>query len=407
MPIDPYILATSVAAPASARGHAWLHQHLQQLAMRSAELTYCVVGAGHGGLAMAGHLAILGQRVHLYNRTDEQLNGVRWHGGIKVAGEVNGFGPIPVATADLGAALAQAAVIMVVTPAVAHAGLARAMAPHLTDGQIVVLNPGRTGGALEFRKVLDDLGVSAAVFIAETQTFLYASRATSRFEAFIYRIKNRVPFATLPAYWIPDVLAVINRPFPQFVAGNNVLCTSLDNIGAVFHPALTLLSAGWIEATQGNFDYYLQGITPSVARVLEAIDRERMAVAAGLGTATVSAREWLYVTYDSPGKDLHEAIHRTESYRGIKAPASIIHRYVFEDIPMSLVPLASLGAMLKIPTPTIDLTIRLASLMHNRDYQTEGRTVEKLGLAGLSVKEIRQRVAGIDTPAYREVNHVE
>ncbi|MDI6808569.1 MAG: NAD/NADP octopine/nopaline dehydrogenase family protein [Candidatus Eisenbacteria bacterium] len=373
-----------------------LHALLRKTRDKELELKYCVVGAGHGGMAMAAHLAIMGYSVNLYNRTSEHLNGVRWHGGIALGGEASGFGRINLATADIAEAISGVDVIMVVTPTTAHRPLAKKMAPHLIDGQIIVLNPGRTGGALEFRKVLDDNKATASVFLAETQTFIYASRALSRSEAFIYRIKNKVPLATLPAYWIPDVLAVINQAFPQFVAGNNVLCTSMENIGAIFHPALTLVNAGWIEATQGNFDYYTQGITPSVAKLLEKIDQERTAVASSLGIGTVSAREWLYLSYDSSGRDLFEAIQNTKSYRGIKAPQNIFHRYVFEDVPMSLVPLASIGAMFGVHTPTIHMIIELASIMHGRDYWSEGRTVEKLGLAGRSVQEIRQMVVGVE-----------
>lgn len=369
---------------------------LQQVQAKGRNMVYCVIGAGHGGLAMAGHLGLMGYPVNLFNRTDENLAGVRWHGGVKVDGQVQGFGPVRKATSDLAEAIADAEIIMVVTPSTAHRSLAAAMGPHLRDHQIVVLNPGRTGGALEFRKVLNDAQVTARILLAETQTFIYASRALSRYEGYIYRIKNSVPLATLPAYWIPDVLAIVNAAFPQFTAGNNVLSTSLENIGAIFHPALTILNAGWIEETHGNFDYYLQGITPSIAELLERIDKERVAVATALGIHSVSAREWLYLSYDSPGRNLYEAIHNTESYRGIKAPQNIFHRYIFEDVPMSLVPLASIGSMLGVPTPIIDIIIRLGSIMHNKDYWQEGRKVETLGLAGLSVKQIRQLVVGLE-----------
>jgi opine dehydrogenase len=367
---------------------------LGQVRAKGTGASYCVVGAGHGGLAMAGHLGILGYPVSLYNRTDEKLDGVRWHGGIKVGGAVTGFGPVRSATSDMRVAVEGADVVMVVTPSTAHRGLAAIMAPLLKDGQLVVLNPGRTGGALEFRKVFLDAGMDADVIVAETQTFLYASRALSRWEAHIFRIKNSVPFATLPSFWIPEALGILNGPFPQFVAGSNVLATSLENIGAVFHPALTIMNASWIEATHGDFDYYLQGITPSVAKLLERIDSERLAVASAVGVRSVSAREWLYLSYDSPGKDLFEAIKNTGSYRGIKAPPSIDHRYISEDVPMSLVPLSSLGSALGVPTPAIDMIIRLGSILHSTDYRAVGRTVESLGLAGLSVKQIRQMVAG-------------
>jgi opine dehydrogenase len=372
----------------------WMRGRLRRAREKGTGAAYCVIGAGHGGLAMAGHLAILGHPVKLYNRTDEKLNGVRWHGGVKVGGALSGFGSIRVATSDIAEAVEGADVVMVVTPSTAHRDLAAAMAPCLEAGQLVVLNPGRTGGALEVRKVFLDAGLKVPVIIAETQTFLYASRAVSRWEAHVFRVKNAVSFATLPAFWIPDALGVLNGPFPQFVAGSNVLATSLENIGAVFHPALTIMNAGWIEATHGDFDYYLQGITPSVARLLERIDAERLAVAAAVGERSVSAREWLYLSYDSPGADLYQAIRNTASYRGIKAPPGIAHRYITEDVPMSLVPLSSLGSLLGVSTPAIDMVIQLGSLLHDTDYRAAGRTVESLGLAGLSVRQIRQLVAG-------------
>jgi opine dehydrogenase len=353
---------------------------------------YCVIGAGNGGLSMAGHLGIMGFEVRLYNRTDSKLSAVRWHGGIDVEGAVEGFGPISLATSDIEEAISGADVVMVVTPSTAHSGLAQLMANRLADGQVVVLNPGRTGGALEFRKTLIDSGLKTRPIIAEAQTFIYASRALSRQRGHIFRVKNGVPIATLPSYWTPTVLGILDQAFPQFIAGSNVLATSMENIGAIFHPALTILNAGWIEATGGDFDYYIQGITPSVAIILQRLDEERLAVARALGVRSVSAREWLYLSYDSSGADLHEAIHNTASYVGIKAPPSIDHRYISEDVPMSLVPIASIGSMLGVPTPTIDMIIELGSLLHGHDYRSEGRTVERLGIAGLSVKEIHSLV---------------
>jgi opine dehydrogenase len=353
---------------------------------------YCVVGAGNGGLSMAGHLGIMGFETRLYNRTDSKLASVRWHGGVEVEGAIEGFGPVSLATSDIAEAITGADVVMVATPSTAHRSLARLMSSYLADGQIVVLNPGRTGGALEFRKTALDAGLASRPIIAEAQTFIYASRALSRNRGRIFRVKNGVPLAALPSYWTPEVLGVLDNAFPQFIAGSNVLATSIENIGAIFHPALTILNAGWIEATGGDFDYYLQGITPSIAIILQRLDDERLAVARALGMRSVSAREWLYLSYDSPGGDLHEAIHNTESYRGIKAPATIAHRYISEDVPMSLVPIASIGSMLGVPTPTIDMIVELGSIIHGRDYRAEGRTVDSLGLRGLSVKQIHSLV---------------
>ena len=371
------------------------NQFLKNLKNKGRSIKFCVLGAGNGGMAMAGHLAIMGFGVHLYNRSEERLRGVKWHGGIQVTGEVKGFGEIPIATTDIEQAISDVNVLMIAVPAAAHAYIAEQCAPYLQDGQIIVLNPGRTGGTLEFRKILMEKNCNKKIFLAEAQTFLYAARTTSSASVHIFRIKNEVPLATLPAYWIPGVLSVIHEAFPQFVPGDNVLKTSLDNIGAVFHPALTIFNTAWIEKTKGNFDFYHDGLSKSLSLVLEEIDRERVAVAASLGIKINSAREWLYQVYGSHGDNLYEAIQDTFSYSGIKAPQEINHRYVWEDVPFSLVPISSIGKMLGIKTPTIDAIIHISGILLKKDFRKQGRTVEKLGISGMSVKEIIHMVVGL------------
>lgn len=353
------------------------------------DLLFCILGAGHGGLAMAGHLAIKGFRVNLYNRGRRRISPVIHRGGIKVEGEVKGFGKIELASTNMKECMEEADILMVVVPALAHRFIAETCAPYLKENQIVILNPGRTGGALEFYNVLKEQDIKKLPFIAEAQTFIYASRALGPAHAKIFSIKNSIPLATLPAYWIPGVQKIINRAFPQFIPGDNIFKTSFDNIGAIFHPALTILNAGWIEDTHGDFEYYTQGASESVARALEKLDKERMAVAAALGIKALSAKAWLYTAYSATGKDLYEAIHDNPGYLGINAPDRLHHRYVDEDVPMSLVPIASLGEMLKVETPTIRAVIHLASIMRGIDFWEIGRTVEKLGIKGMSIKGIR------------------
>jgi opine dehydrogenase len=350
---------------------------------------FCVLGAGHGGLAMAGHLAINGFKVNLYNRKRTRIKPVIQRKGIKVEGEVKGFGKIELASTSIQDCIKGVDVLMVVVPAYAHPFIAETCAPYLKENQVVILNPGRTGGALEFYNVLKQKKLKRFPFIAEAQTFLYASRALGPAHARIFSIKNSVPLATLPAYWIPGVLKIINRAFPQFIPGDNIFKTSFENIGAIFHPALTILNAGWIESTYGDFEYYIKGASHSVAQVLEKLDKERLDVAAALGIKVMSARAWLYTAYSAAGNNLHEAIQDNPGYLGLKAPDRLHHRYVDEDVPMSLVPLASIGDMLKVETPTIKSIIRIASIMRGIDFWKIGRTVQNLGIKGMTIKEIR------------------
>jgi opine dehydrogenase len=277
---------------------------------------------------------------------------------------------------------------MVVVPSSAHAEVARSMAPHLKDGQIIVLHPGRTCGAIEVAKVLRDEHCTADVTVSEAETFIDASRSDGPAQAHIFRIKEAVPLAALPATRTREVLDRIHEAYPQFIDGGNVLQTGLNNMGSIFHPALTLLNAGWIETTHGDYQFYIDGVSPSVARVLEVLDRERVTVGSSLGLRARDAMEWLKLAYDTTGGDLYEAIHNQEGYYGIKAPATLNHRYIFEDVPCSLVPIASLGGRFGVSVRGMDAIIRLACIVHRTDYWRRGRTVEMLGLTNYSVSEL-------------------
>lgn len=359
---------------------------------------FAVLGAGHGGLAMAGHLALMGFDVRLYNRSEERLWGVHSTGGVALSGEVEGFGKIKIATNDIEEAIDGAEIIMVVVPATAHQYIAEQCAPYLKDGQIAILNPGRTFGALEFKQVLNRLKAEADVIIAEAQTFIYASRIMGPAQAHIFRIKNSIPVASIRAYLIPQVLERLRIAYPQFVPGDNIFKTSFDNIGAVFHPAICVLNAGWIE-DDAEFQFYLEGVTESVGRVLEKIDSERVKVAEALGIRAISAKEWLFLAYGAHGNSLREAMRANPGYRGIKAPNRLSIRYLSEDVPCSLVPIASVGHKFGIQTTTIDSIIKIASALNNTDYCTTGRTINKLLIQDLSLRELRLLAIG-ETKAF-------
>jgi opine dehydrogenase len=357
--------------------------------------TFAVIGAGHGGKAMAAHLALMGFKVNLFNRTLEHVEIIRKRGGIELEsteGGPKGFGPLALVTSKMGDAIKGVEVIMVVLPSSAHAEVAKTMATHLKGGQIVILHPGRTCGALEFVKVIRDNGCKADVTVAEAETFIYASRSDGPAQARIFRIKEAVPLAALPCTRTQRVLDAICDAYPQFIDGVDVLNTGMNNMGAIFHPALTLLNMGWIEATHGDYQFYIDGVTPSVARVLEVLDRERVTVASAMGIRARTSLEWLKLAYDTSGVDLHEAIHNQPGYYGIKAPATLNHRYIFEDVPMSLVPIASLGKRYGVSVRGMESIIQIANFIHRTDYWRRGRTVEKLGLEQWSVSELTRFV---------------
>ncbi len=351
------------------------------------ELKYCVIGAGNGGIAMAGYLAMMGYSVNLYNRTAEKLFSLMKEKVILLTGEVEGYGILNKVTSNIQEAIEDIDIIMVTVPAVGHNDIAKEMAPYLKDGQIIILNPGRTGGALEVYETLLRERKRNNVIVAEAQTFIYAVRAEISTHAHIYKSKKEVSLAAIPATKTKYVLNLINEVYPQFIEAKDILETSINNYGAIFHPAPTLLNSGHIERNI-PFDYYTEGITPSVANVLEKIDKERMEIGKMLQINTVSATVWLEESYGGRGKNLYEAIQNTPAYKGLRSPDNLKTRYIHEDVPYSLVPMESIGTLLGIKTPAISSIIDVAECVTGQEFRKNGRTADRLGLEGLTIAEM-------------------
>ncbi len=352
------------------------------------DINYAIIGAGNGGVAMAGYLALIGYSVNLYNRTLENIVPLIENPRIQITGEVNGEGRLNLVTDDIQLAIKDVDVIMVTIPAVGHYHIAQLMAPYLKDGQIIVLNPGRTGGALEVYSTIKRI-TDKDIVVAEAQTFIYACRKTSPTSAHIFKSKREVKLAAIPAIETQKVIDVLKNAYPQFVPAKDVIETSINNYGAIFHPAPTLLNCGHIERG-APFEYYTEGITPSIGKFLEKMDAERMKIGFLLNVDTVSAKDWLEDSYNVKGESLYEAVQKNPGYKGLKAPKGLNIRYIYEDVPCSLVPLSSIAKEFNIETPAIDSIIRLAGLITGIDFYEEGRTAERLGLKGLNVQQIHE-----------------
>ncbi len=347
-----------------------------------------VLGAGNGAHAFAGDLARRGYRVRLYNKFANEIADLQAAGGITLEGAVEGFGKLDLITTEIAPVVAEADILLVVVPANAHGFMAEACAPHLREGQVIVLNPGRTGGALEFRSILTRLGVRARLFIAETQTLLYTCRLAGPARVRISSIKNQCTLAAFPSRDTQTVLERLNPLYPQFIAAENVLETGLGNIGAMFHPTTTVLSVGRIESGV-PYEFY-RDMTPSITAFIEVMDAERLALALAYGIKTPSAAEWLSSSYEGiTGDTLYERIQSNAAYRGIPAPRSLDTRYLWEDVPTGLVPMVALGQQAEVEMPASFGIVNVACALCRRDYWKEGRNAERLGIAHLARSQLK------------------
>jgi len=351
--------------------------------------TICVIGAGNGGSALAGDMALAGHRCRLYEFPEyaDNIAPIQESGGIRVTGIARtGFARLEAATTDLAQAVDGADLVMVATVALAHERVARELAPLLAAGQAVILWPG-SGGTLAFRKVWDELGFEERVYLAEAVTFPYCCR---RLEGpgtvNIHRVDGpQMLLAALPATDTGAVLEALVGTYADVVKpAVSVLEPAMYNVNIIVHPVGALLNMGRIEYAQGEFYMYREGITPSVTKVIHAMDRERSGLFAALG--------YQPYTYDQV---FHDCFHMTVEEFALtssKGPFSMQDRYVIEDIPMGATLTASLARKAGVPMPTYEAMIHLASIVNDVDYYSAGRSLENLGLAHLSLEQIQDYV---------------
>ena len=344
----------------------------------------CVIGAGNGGSAVAGDMSLAGHRCRLYEFPEYAANiePIQAQGGIYVTGIARiGFARVELATTDLAQAIAGADTIMVTTVALAHERVARELAPHLQGGELIVLWPG-SGGTLVFRQVWDEIGFDRRVYLAEAVTFPYCCR---RLEGpgtvNIHRVDGpKMLLAALPATDTPAVLRALEGTYaPMVKAAATVLEPALGNPNIIVHPVGALLNMGRIEYSGGEFYMYKEGITPSVKKVIYAMDAERSALFAAMGYRPYS--------YDQIFADCFNMTVEEFAKTSSKGPFSMQDRYVTEDIPMGATLTVSLARRAGVPTPTYDSMIHLASTVNDTDFYGTGRNLENLGLAHLTLEQ--------------------
>ena len=353
--------------------------------------TVAVLGAGHGGCAAAADLGRRGYEVRLHARSAERLAPLRQRGGIEVRGVQQGLVPVALMTTDLADAVRGADLIMLVVPSVAHAAYARALAPLIDGSQPIFLNPGHTGGGLHFLHQLRRAGYRGPLKSCETVTLTYITRMEGPATVNIYSYTKRLRFAALPGRHAAEMFALVKPLYPEIVQATSVLETGLGNLNAIFHPPGMIMNAGWLERT--GFLFYREGFTPAVSRVTAAVDAERMAVAKALGVPAVSFLDMFYeagLTTKAAREsgDIARACEESAPNRTIAAPPRLDHRYIHEDVGYGLVPMAALGRLAGVATPTMDALVQLASAALGIDYARDGLTLERLGLAGKSLEEL-------------------
>jgi opine dehydrogenase len=348
-----------------------------------------IIGAGNSGLTMAAHLSLEGNEVFLWNRSPDKISELSLTKCVHCHGIIEQDARIRVVSSDIREVVSGTDIILITTPADSHRELARLLKPYLSKKSCIILNPGRTLGALEFKTTLLQEGCTTLPLIAEAQTIIYTCRKIDPVSVNLIAFKKDVLISAINPKDTTEVIDRLPRSIrPYFIPAKSMIQTSIGNVGMILHCAPVLLNAGWIECPKTAFKYYYDGITPTVAGFLEKLDRERLEVSRLLGEDVESTADWLRRSYGIEGDTLFECIQNNQSYKTIDAPTTLRHRYIFEDIPCGLVPLEAVGKRLGLPMKSAGMVIDFASSLLNVNLRETGRNLERLGLNSKSKAEI-------------------
>jgi opine dehydrogenase len=351
-----------------------------------------VLGAGAGGTAVAFDCATHGHEVRLFDfeQFPDNIAAIASQGGINADGDISGFGEIAYSGHDIDAALQGAELIYVVGPAYSTEPFGEAVAGKLQKGQAVVVTPGSCGGALAFKRAAGLDVDDDSILLAETSTLHYAVRLTEPGKIRVFlKLKAGNLLAALPNSRTQEILTLVADVYPSMEPAGSVLQTSLQNANPIIHPAVTLSNAARIEMTGGDFLFYEDGVSDSVGRLIEALDKERIAIGAKLGITVLPDPEMGmrqgYMLENNYGSGYRKA----PGFLGIGAQPKLDHRYLHEDVGYGLVFMSSLGRQVDVATPGMDAIIDVASIVMGRDYRAETlRTPGTLGIANCSTEEL-------------------
>jgi len=348
-----------------------------------------VIGGGNGSYATAAHLALAGHSLRMWVPQAAKYDRLKEDRAITWIDSVGSrTASLELVTSDPGLAVKGAEMVISPLPAFSQPDIAARIGPHLEDGQLLLLSPGSLGSVL-FSSLLRERGISRDLVLAEPGTLPYLARKSGPTAVEISARTVRQPVGVFPAARTEEAVERLAELYPEVHPVENVLSVALLNVGPIIHSVLVLLNLGAIEHSQA-WDIHNEGTTPSVKKLILALDRERIGLRRALGFAShhypfsdhydqTAEEEWMY------GRKGHTELVKSENWR---EPLSLEHRYVQEDVKCNLALFVSLGRLAGTGAPLAASILNLYGALLEEDLSRTGRTLDSLGLGGRSREEI-------------------
>ena len=356
----------------------------------SAPEAVSVLGGGNTAFSVAASLTLRGFEITLYELPEfaaslEPIEQSRTIHLVGAGGE--GAAKIHRITTDVGEALSASDLALVIVPAYAHRRFAEVCAPHLRADHLVVLMPG-TLGTLQWARVLREAGADG-VTLAEVDTAPYVCRKTSPDTATIWGVVAHLGVGVFPSTDTERSRARLDPLFPGITPYPDVMACGLSAVNPVIHPAGVLMNAGRVEYSRGEFYFYEEGVSPSVAKVITRVDNERLEIGRALGYALTPANEALHQAGFGPQGDLWAVINGSRMLTQLRAPSVLTNRWLTEDIPFGIATWSLLGAQYGVETPIMRSMVDIGSVVMGFSGWDEARGLEELGILGMGREELK------------------
>ena len=361
-------------------------------------MKFTIIGCGNSGLIHAAKLYEKGFEVALLKTSS--TNGrffdiMNEQGGFKalddtIQGNGHSFFVKPtLITRDVKEAVRFADIIMVTTTTLQHEFVAELIAPHVRDGQIIILVPGYMG-SLIIKKYIDK-----DVTYSEWETTAYNGRIVNNEYVRISFYNPRNAISVLPVSRTKQVLDVLSQCFDNTkYTRKHILESAFHNPNMIVHPIGILFSASRIEYSNGEFWMYREAFTPSVVNVIKAFDVQKNKVLQAFDCEPLDyfeAAKW------RNEEDLNidaMAVFRSFADSSNKGPSFINHRYLLEDVPMGLGLYVSVAKLVGVDTSIQEGIMSLASALLNKDLKSGARTIQYLlGKEDVTVEDIKMAIS--------------
>jgi opine dehydrogenase len=341
-----------------------------------------ILGAGAVAYGNAALLCRDGHDVILWSPSGQRTATLAAGAPLVAKGAVVGqFHPrIAASCAD---ALTDAEGVVVAVPGYGHRHVLDAAAPHLRSEQTVVFSSHMSLAALYLEGLLRKRGVATP--IAALGTTVTTGRQTAPDAVTVGSVRARLDVAVLPESSTARGIEVCRVLFgDRFVPRSGLLAVALSNLNAQNHLAIALCNLTRMEL--GEAWGQNRHITPAVARLIEALDAERLAIAKAFGLTVRTIHEHFHLSFDVPMGSLAEMANTLAQRPGdVSGPTTLDTRYVTEDVPFGLVPTIRLAALAGVPVPLHEGGVRLMSALYGRDFAAENNILPNLATLSLAM----------------------